>query len=454
MKTRLINLLLLALFCNCNSYGQSNDSAVYFSARADNKFLCPNKRDVYLYLEAKGGTGGQRMPLNISLVIDRSGSMGEDDRMHHAKQALMYFVDQLSPNDNVSIVMYDHVAELLHGSEPVLDKEDVKRKIHHHIHPRGATNISHGLELGYEEVKSTFSKDHFNRVILISDGIANQGITDDFWLEAIVRDQAVQNNISLSTFGFGHEFNEVLMHDMAEAGGGNYYFIETASQAILDFEQEFKLLGSVTAKNTVVTVNIPQGLTLSTVYGHKYLAQGNQVYIDLKEVHPGEVNGMLLKFTVDNPQALLASVVFNATIDYDNVDNNSHCRKQQTVTINAATDPQACQNNLDMAMLEKVSFYTSNALLDGAMSDVEYGKLEHAQTKVRQAKTIISSLPTAQSNPQLQQQGQLIDEYDTHLAKHGANTHQVKHLHKRIRHKNHKLRKNKAQPQPKATSSN
>ncbi len=454
MKIKTLSLLLLALFCACKSFCQDNDSAVTFSARADNKFLCPNKKDVYLYIEAKGGNGGNRLPLNISLVVDRSGSMAEEERMHHAKQALMYFIDQLKPNDNVSIVLYDHVAELLHGSEPVRDKEDVKRKIHHHIHPRGATNISHGLELGYQEVKSTFSKDHFNRVILISDGIANQGITDDFWLEAIVRDQATQNNISLSAFGFGHEFNEVLMHDMAEAGGGNYYFVETASQAILDFEQEFKLLGSVTAKNTVIAVNVPQGLTLTTVYGHKYLAQGSQVYIDLKEVHPGEVNGMLIKFAVTDPQSLPASLVFNATIDYDNADNNTHHHKQEQITIATATDPQACQNNLDMAMLEKVSFYSSNALLDGAMSDVEYGKLEHAKSKIHQAKTMINSLPAAQSNPQLQQQGQLLNEYDTHLSKHGANTHNVKHLHKRIRHKNHKLRKNKTQQPATATSSN
>jgi len=446
MKIKMLTLLLMALCCAFKSYCQDTDPAVSFSAQADNKFLCPNKKEVYLYLEAKGGTVGKRLPLNVSLVVDRSGSMAEEERMHHAKQALIYFIDHLNPDDNVSIVMYDHVAELVHGSEPVRDKADITRKIHHHITPRGATNISHGLELGYNEVKSTYSPDRFNRVILISDGIANQGITDDYLLESIVREHAAKDKISLSSFGFGHEFNEVLMHDMAESGGGNYYFIETSSQAIQDFDQEFQLLGSVAAKSAVVAVNVPQGLTLSNVYGHKYTTQNGQVYIDLKEVHPGEVNGILLKFTVNTatpPDAL----VFNATLDYDNAENNSHHHKQEVVTVTTSPDPQACQNNVDMAMLEKISFYSSNALLDGAMTDVEYGRLEHAQSKVHQAKTMISSLPApSQSNPQIQQQGQLINEYDTHLTKHGANTHQVKNLHKRIRHKNYKLRKNKAQP--------
>ncbi len=447
MNTKALNLFLLAFFCAFKSYCQDADPAVNFSAQADNKFLCPNKKEVYLYLEAKGGTVGKRLPLNVSLVVDRSGSMAEEERMHHAKQALIYFVDHLNPDDNVSIVMYDHIAEVVHGSEPVTDKAALVKKIHHHITPRGATNISHGLELGYNEVKSTYSPDRFNRVILISDGIANQGITDDFLLESIVRGHAAQDNISLSSFGFGHEFNEVLMHDMAESGGGNYYFIETSSQAIQDFDQEFKLLGSVAAKNAIVTVNIPPGLSLSNVYGHKYTSQDNNVYIDLKEVHPGEVNGMLLKFTISNPQALPQPLVFNSTLDYDNADNNSHHRKLQVVTINSAADPQACQNNVDMAMLEKISFYSSNALLDGAMTDVEYGRLEHAQSKVHQAKTMINSLPsTSQSNPQIQQQSQIINDYDSHLTKHGTETHRVKNLHKRIRHQNYKLRKNKTQP--------
>ena len=447
MKKQTTYLILLVVFCTCKSYCQDNDPAISFTASIDNKFLCLNKKEVYLYLEAKGGATGKRLPLNISLVVDRSGSMAEEDRMHHARQALMYFVDRLNPDDRVSIVMYDHVAELIHGSEPVWDKDDIKRKIHHYIHPRGATNIGHGLALGYYEVKSTFANDHFNRVILISDGYANQGITDDYLLEAMVREHATRDNISLSSFGFGHEFNEVLMHDMAEAGGGNYYFIETASQAIQDFDQEFKLLGAVAAKNAIVTVTIPQGLTLSNVYGHRFTQQGDKLYIDLKEVHPNEVNGTMIKFTVNNPQTLPDELVFSSTIDYDNTDDNSHHRKQQINTIKTSTDPSACQSNVDMAMLEKISFYSSNALLDGAMTDVEYGRLEHAQSKVHQAKTMINALPaTSQNNPQIQQQSQVINEYDTHLTKHGADTHQVKNLHKRIRHKNHKLRKNKTQP--------
>jgi len=442
------------LFPTCIAYCQDNDSAVNFTASTDNKYLCVGKKEVYLYLEAKGGQMGKRLPFNICLVVDRSGSMEEEERMHHAKQALMYFVDHLNPDDRVSIVMYDHVAELIHGSEPVWDKEDIKRKIRHHIHPRGATNISHGLELGYYEVKSTFSKDHFNRVILVSDGYANQGITDDYMLEAMVRQYAMKDNISLSTFGFGHEFNEVLMHDMAESGGGNYYFVETAAQATQDFDQEFRLLNAVTAKNAIMTVTIPKGLSLSSLYGHRYIQQGDKLYIDLKEVHPSEVNGTMIKFTVSNPQAITDSITFTSTIDYDNADNNTHHRKQLLTTINTSGDGNACQTNVDMATLEKISFYNSNALLDGAMTDVEYGRLEHAQLKIHQAKTMITSLPaTSQANPQLQQQAQVINEYDSHLTKHGADTHRVKNLHKRIRHKNHKLRKNKTQQATAQTAS-
>ncbi|MFL5728766.1 MAG: vWA domain-containing protein [Cytophagaceae bacterium] len=419
------------------------DTAIIMNAALDNVFLCPDKKEVYLYVDLTGSGASKRLPLNISLVLDRSGSMGEEERMHNAKIAVCYLIDHLNPDDIVSIVTYDHVAAVLHGSSPITDKEYVKKRIHH-IYPGGTTNISGGLEKGYNEVKMTYSPDRINRVLLLSDGKANEGLTDDYLLELIVRDHSQKQNISLSTFGLGHEFNEQLMHDMAEAGGGNYYFIETAPEAMRDFEQEIKLLLGLVARNTKLKINFPgQYLKLSNVYGFPHSVSNNQVMIDLKEVHPNEVDGILLKFTLIQP--LQGPVQFDVNLAYDNTDNGLHFEKNKTFTLTPSGNADNCKQTYNVDVLKKVAYYTSNNLLDGAMLDVENGNLSSAQKKILEAKTMLSSsMELPGDNSHLQNQYTLVNDYGDQVAKHHTlSAHHINLLHKRTRHKNYKLRKYK-----------
>ena len=124
---------------------------------------------------------------------------------------------------------------------------------------------------------------------------------------------STKNNISLTTFGLGHEFDEVLMHDLAEAGGGHYYYIESPGEASKELISEVKTLLSVVAKNASLTVEFPSDyLELSRVYGQHSTVVNDMVIIDLKEVHPNETNGILLKFNVK--QALNTPIVFNTSL--------------------------------------------------------------------------------------------------------------------------------------------
>ncbi len=416
-----------------------NDTTIRLKTTLDNAYFCSGKKEVYLYLDLQGCSFGKRIPLNISVVFDRSGSM-EGDRIRYGIMALEYLIDRLDPKDNMSIVIYDHEVQVLHRSEPLMNREHVKRKLEH-IHPRGATNISGGLEKGYEEVKSTYDGNKINKVFLMSDGHANEGITDAYLLERMVKGNSARNNISLSTFGLGHEFDEILMHDLAEAGGGNYHYIETPQDASYELGSEVQTLLSVVAKNASLAIDFPSDyLELTRVYGQHHTLLNNTVNIDLKEVHPNETNGILLKFTVKQP--LNMPVIFNTALTYDNVISGTRMVQKKVNTLSPTKSNDTCDQKLDDAVLDKVVYFTTNDLLESAITDVDNNNIPSAKKKLKNSKTMISSTGKQAQSGLLNNQYKAIDDYDKHLDNWDKKSeHEIKKLHKKIRHQNYKLRK-------------
>ena len=441
--------ILFLLFTSALSFAQPNinasgtlspnDTTIKFKTALDNGYFCPGKKEVYLYIDLKGCTLGKRIPLNISVVFDRSGSM-EGDRIRYGIMALEYLIDHLDPKDNMSIVIYDHEVEVLYRSEPVTSREHVKKKLER-ILPRGATNISGGLEKGYEEVKSTYDENKINKVFLMSDGHPNEGITDAYLLERMVKGNSIKNNISLTTFGLGHEFDEILMHDLAEAGGGNYYYIESPQEASKELGSEVNTLLSVVAKNASLDIQFPSDyLELTRVYGQHHTLVNNTVQIDLKEVHPNETNGILLKFTAKQP--LNSPVIFNSSLTYDNVLTGTRMVQKKVNTLTPIISMDSCDQKLDDSVLEKVVYFTTNDLLESAITDVDNNDINSAKNKLKKGKNIISSTGKQAQSGLLSDQYKAIDDYSKHLDNWDQKSElDIKKLHKKTRHQNYKLRK-------------
>jgi Ca-activated chloride channel family protein len=437
LKKLLLSYLLLL---NVNFLFAQQDTAVRMTTQLDNSYLCPDKQEAYLYVDLKSCAKGQRVPLNISVVFDRSGSM-EGDRIYYGKKAIEYLIDQLQPDDIMSIVIYDHEASVLHGAEPVKDKAALKRKLEH-IHPRGATNLSAGLELGIAEVRSKYDRTKINRVFLFSDGHPNEGVTDPYILERIVSGYAQRDDVSVSTFGVGHEFNEYLMHDLAEAGAGNYYYIQQPSDIINDFGSEITTLMSVAAQSTKFIIQFPSdNLTINKVYGYPYRVMDNKIYIDLKEVHPGETNGVLIKFLVDQPPTTPVNFITSLTY-VSSIQQHKVFTIEKTNTLNPSTNTEDCKSNYNQDVLDKMVYYSSHYLMESAVKDVENDNIPSAKKKLAQGKQIIASNPSSQSSPLLNSQYQAMTDYETNLSTwHTKNEAQRKHIQKNAHYHNYKIRK-------------
>jgi Ca-activated chloride channel homolog len=163
-----------------------------------------------------------RPDLNLSLVLDRSGSM-EGEKMVRAREAAMFCVDQMLPSDRLSVVTFDDRIEALFPSEPVTNKQAMKDLIAR-VTARGSTALHEAWVRGGLTVSERMLDQGINRVVLITDGLANVGITntDEIVTQAL---GLFQRGVSTSTIGIGADFNEDLLMPMAQSGGGNAWHV-------------------------------------------------------------------------------------------------------------------------------------------------------------------------------------------------------------------------------------
>lgn len=169
----------------------------------------------------------QRPPLNLSLVIDRSSSMSWDYRIGYAKAAAIAIVKQLQPCDRISIVVFDRHAKVVQRSVLVHDIAAIEKTIEQ-IQLGYGTNLYEGWLKGIQQIQRHQQPNQINRVILLSDGLITAGETrQDVIFEQVVQ-QLTQHRISTTTIGVGSRFNEHLLKLVANYGGGNYHYIESA----------------------------------------------------------------------------------------------------------------------------------------------------------------------------------------------------------------------------------
>ena len=191
-------------------------------------------------------SGANRIvPLNISIVIDRSGSMGGLP-IREAKKSAEFIVNKLRATDTISIIAYDNYASVVVPAQMCQDKHSIINAIRS-ITVGGANDLHAGWVVGAEQVSLNQSPNSLNRIMLLSDGNANAGEISTHVIAT--RYQLAEQGIVTSTYGLGYSFNEDLMINMARAGLGQSYYGETADDLLDPFQEEFSLLINTVAWN-------------------------------------------------------------------------------------------------------------------------------------------------------------------------------------------------------------
>lgn len=207
----------------------------------------------------------ERPPLNLVIVIDRSGSMSADDRLTYVMEGLHLLVDELRDDDRVALVAYSDGSEILLESTAGADRALLHAAIDT-LSAGGSTNLHAGLQQGFELAVAGYDPERQNRVIFLSDGLATAGILAD---EAIVdmADDYIEEGIGLTTIGVGDEFDAPLMRGLAERCAGNFYYLEDSAAVAEVFTEEIDLALVPLALSVDLEVEMAPGYELGGVSG-------------------------------------------------------------------------------------------------------------------------------------------------------------------------------------------
>jgi Ca-activated chloride channel family protein len=258
-----------------------------------------------------------RPPLNLALVIDRSGSMAKQGKFEHAMQAARLVVENLSDHDVVSIVAFNQDSIVLSAAGPAVNKEFLDHRLDE-IKPQGWTNLSAGLLEAIAQIDSQASDVQIKRAIVLTDGRANRGVTDPRALARLV-ESARRRGIGVSTMGCGEEFDEKVLRALAASGGGRYAYVRTSEDIPDAMAAELNGLLRVVAQNVTVEVRTGESLNITEVQG-KLLEQPTGTYtFDLGDIRQDEHGVLLLRVA---PHEFLAGEVVNidCTMSFDRPD--------------------------------------------------------------------------------------------------------------------------------------
>jgi len=229
--------------------------------------LCTGKENVVEVLvriqapDAPNGHEAKRPTQAVALVIDRSGSMSGRP-LEEAKRCAEYVLGKLRPTDAVSLVKFDNRVQRLWPAAPLGDGVPQRAAIAG-IHAGGNTNLHGGWKEGADTLTDLAGLG-LKRVILLSDGQANEGVTEPEAIAAQCTEWAAKG-ITTSTYGLGNSFNEELMVAMARSGGGNHYYGDTAEDLMEPFQQELELLGNLCLRDLRLSATAPDGFSVDVV---------------------------------------------------------------------------------------------------------------------------------------------------------------------------------------------
>jgi Ca-activated chloride channel family protein len=356
---------------------------MHAQVRLDHKLIAVDgEQEVHAMLELAvpdAPEDAARPPLRLALVLDRSGSMA-GPKLEVAKRCAAWLVERLSPRDELALVAYDDDVWLLAPLASVR-QGDVLGALAS-LYPGGSTNLSGGWLRAFQELRRA-DGDAPRKILLLTDGLANVGVTEPERLIAIAGG-ARREGVGTTTIGFGHDFDEDLLTQMADAGAGNAHYAETPDAAPAIFAEELEGLTRLAAQNVVVECRPGRDAEwLSVLNDYPHWPGEHGVVVELGDAYAGDKRRVVFGLRVPRLRELGVVTIAELIVRYASVGEEIAARELTIpVVANAVSADEARAAVPDAEVREEVLRLDAARAREEAIRLADAGHVEQAQRLV------------------------------------------------------------------------
>lgn len=311
--------------------------------------------------------------VDMVIVLDRSGSM-QGKKIEDARQATLNLLSRLSAKDRFALITY---SDKVYNFSGLVQVSNANRKhlesVIYGIRAGGGTNLGAGLKQGINTLVSTPQIGNTGKIILISDGLANKGITHPQHLGKMAG-MAVEKEFTVSTVGVGADFNEYLMTTIADRGTGNYYYLENPSAFAEVFQKEFNYSKATVAGGVSVQIPLKDGISLVNAAGYPISIQNGKAVFYPGDLRSGQTRKLFL--TLQVPSDTLRNVEINdITVNYLHNGQAYVTKLNIPFTIACVKNRQEVYSSIDKtAWTQKVLQEDFNKLKQEVAKDIKAGE--------------------------------------------------------------------------------
>jgi Ca-activated chloride channel homolog len=342
-----------------------------------------------------------RPPVNLAIVIDRSGSMA-GEKIAKAREAALEAVHRLAPDDIVALIAYDTNVQTLVPAQRVGDGRRLEEAICS-IEAGSNTALYGGVTRGAQQVRQHLEDGRYvNRVILLSDGLANVGPSSPEDLGRLGA-SLLKEGISVTTVGLGLDFNEDLMTRLAQRSDGNTYFVENSGDLPRIFAAELGDVLNVVARRVVIDIEFPEGVRPIAFVGRDGAIHGQRAELSLNQLYGGQEKFALIEVEVAPARAGAEREIARARVSYDDAVN----QRAATLTATRAVQFSTVRSAVVASADHRVQMdYAVNALAvakDEVVTLVDAGHRDEAAARLRQRSDELNKIGRIYSNSAVQQ---------------------------------------------------
>jgi Ca-activated chloride channel family protein len=365
--------------------------------------LAGKKQTTYLKVGLTGfiiDDVSQRTPVNVALVIDKSGSMS-GDKIRNAREAALMAVDRLDSRDIISVVAYSDSVSVLVPATKVSNRTEIRNGINR-LEAGGSTALFAGVSKGAAEVRKFLDRNRMNRVILISDGLANVGPDSPGELGDLGASLA-KEGISVTTIGLGSDYNEDLMTRLASRSDGTHAFAQHSTDLARIFDHEFGDITSVVAQEITIHIRCANGVRPVRVLGRTADISGRDVNLGLNQLYSNQEKYVMLEVEVPEGREGRSQDIASIEVAYANMETRTQDKLKSDIAVRFTESDREVTEKLNKETMSHAVLQVATDANKRAVELRDKGQIKEAEETLRfNARSLRASAVTLESDDLLQ----------------------------------------------------